>query len=282
MAKLVILSYLAVLLLFNFSGCVVIQPEVAVWFDSCPAGASLWIDGQTTDYHTPVEVALKPGRHMILLKKYSFANWEADILVEKGKEQQVIANLTAAPEQETIMRLDGQNGQDASVLAFHPYTNYGLESSLGVGSNLNPYQNLIYRSYLQFDLSDLPDEIQLIEAKLGLFFNSDGKPTLPAEIAVYPILSEWQEDEITWEFQPEIASDPVGFTVVPPILTNAYVWWHITSLVEQWHQLDLINYGLMLKDPDENSIDGGKGFASSESDQENQRPCLILRYYQPH
>ena len=60
-----------------------------------------------------------------------------------------------------------------------------------------------------------------------------------------------------------------------------FVWWDITSIVQDWHNHLVDNHGIVLKDPEEESIDGGKGFASSESEIESQHPRLVVKYYLP-
>lgn len=279
--KLILGFALFIFLTLYIAGCFTILTEVDVLFESTPAGASLWIDGQDTGYQTPLTLPLYPVKYSVTIKKDGYYDWQKEIQIEATEGQEIIAELSVAPEQEITIPLDDQNGQDASVLAFHPYGNYGEEATLGVGSNMNPYQNLIYRSYLQFDLEDIPEEARLLEVKLGLFFSSDGKPEEPAEIALYPVWEEWQETIITWDLQPDIASKPCGITTVPASLTMDFVWWDITGIVQEWHNHHLNNYGLVLKDPNEETIDGGKGFASSESEIDSQHPRLQVKYYLP-
>ena len=268
-------------LLLCIVGCCPVLTEVEVFFDSKPAGASLWIEGHYMGYQTPITLPFYPGKYRITLQKDGYHDWQKEIQIKKMEGQRILAVLIFAQKHEITIQLDENDGQDASVLAFHPYGNYGQEVTLGVGSNLNPYQNLIYRSYLQFDLEKIPQEACLLEAKLGLFFNSDGKPEQPAEIHAYPVLEEWQEDTLTWDSQPEIASESCSFATVPASLTMDFVWWDITSIVQDWHNYIADNHGIVLKDPEEESIDGGKGFASSESEIDPQHPRLIVKYYLP-
>jgi len=268
-------------LLLCIDGCSPVLIEVEVFFDSKPAGASLWIDSQYIGYQTPITLSMYPGKYSVTLKKDNYQDWQEDIQVEIMEKQEILAELIVARKQEVIIQLNENHGQDASVLAFHPYGNYGKENTLGVGSNLNPYQKLIYRSYLQFGLEKIPRDACLLEAKLGLFFNSDGKPEQPAEIHLYTVLEEWQEDSITWDSQPDIASEFCSFATVPASLTMNFVYWDITRTVQDWQNNIASNHGIVLKDLDEESIDGGKGFASSESEIGSQHPRLIVKYYLP-
>jgi len=280
-SKLITGLLLMVFLLLCIGSCCPVLPEVEVFFDSKPAGASLWIEGQYMGYQTPVTLPLYPGKYSVTLKKDAYRDWQEEVQIKNMEGQEILAELLVAQKQEITIQLDENHGQDASVLAFHPYGNYGQEKTLGVGSNLNPYQNLIYRSYLQFDLKKIPQEARLLEAKLGLFFNSDGKPEQPSDIHLYRVLEEWQEDSITWDSQPEVAYESCSFTTVPASLTMDFVWWDITSIAQDWHNHLIDNHGLVLKDPEEESIDGGKGFASSESEIDSHHPRVIVKYYLP-
>ena len=274
---------LALLLFWQLAinGCCPMLSKVEVFFDSKPAGASLWIEGQFMGYQTPISLPLYPGKYRVTLKKEGYHDWQEEVQIKEIEGQKILAELVVAQKKEITIQLHENNGQDASVLAFHPYGNYGQEATLGVGSNLNPYQNLIYRSYLQFDLGRIPEEAKILEAKLGLFFNSDGKPEQPAEITIYPVLEEWEEDCITWESQPDIAVESCSVATVPASLTMDFVWWDITGIIQDWHNQLVENHGLVLQDSEEETIDGGKGFASSESETSSQHPLLRLEYYLP-
>lgn len=115
---------LVIFLLLCIDGCCPVLTEVEVFFDSKPAGASLWIEGQYMGYQTPITLPLYPGKYSLTLKKDNYCDWQEEIQVEKMQGQEILAELVVARKQEITIQLNENYGQDASVLAFHPYGDY--------------------------------------------------------------------------------------------------------------------------------------------------------------
>lgn len=88
---------------------------------------------------------------------------------------------------------------DADVYERYPDTNYGSDTSIYV----QPWKNRRNRGFLKFDLSSIPEDVVIIEAKLHLY--AWRKKYKDFSVGVYGILSlydSWSEDTITWNNQP--------------------------------------------------------------------------------
>ncbi len=60
---------------------------------SKPAGAEVALDGNRTDFHTPVNLALTPGKHTVTLRHAGFADQTQEVLVVKNQMTEVRMEL---------------------------------------------------------------------------------------------------------------------------------------------------------------------------------------------
>ena len=100
-------------------------------------------------------------------------------------------------------------------------------------------------------------------------------------IGVYKVTSSWNASLITWNHQPRLSSTATDTVTVPAAITEDFLFWDITGLVKGWQDSPSTNYGVMLRDTDENTNEGFKGFYSDGSDVASQHPELIITYYNP-
>ncbi len=143
----------------------------------------------------------------------------------------------------------------------------------------------IERTYLQFNVSAIPDNAIITEAKIGLFFKDPmSYVSIPiyveVPLAVYEVEGYWDEVSLNWDNQ------PVANSVYEDIQTlggdtDEYIYWDITSLVQGWVSGMKSNYGIRLADEDEMTLDDGKLFSSSSAPVGTERPKLIISYYIP-
>lgn len=169
---------------------------------------------------------------------------------------------------------DSIDGKDAIVDYTNPTINYGNVVFLVVSSNSE-----IYRSYLQFDLSDVPQNAVIVSADLGLCYVSSYILTSYFPVGLYEVTESWEEDTITWDNQPASSTEAEDIQDISTISTGDFVYWEIDDLVEGWHDGSIANYGVVLRDTDESSADGIIWFWSSEYGSDH--PKLIIDYYIP-
>lgn len=115
------------------------------------------------------------------------------------------------------------------------------------------------RTFLKFDLSEIPDDAEIISAEFGIYFfqgNEGGGLTMDPHAALYLVANDqWEEMSITWNTKPdntagyiddEIAMEDAGY----------YTWNLLSDLGENvWssYAVDLEDniLSLMLTTPDE-------------------------------
>jgi hypothetical protein len=111
-------------------------------------------------------------------------------------------------------------GADSYVLASSSGSNYGTSSSIYVGR----YNNGAERGYLKFDLSSIPSNKMISQAKLWVYsYSASGGG---AKVKVERVDDDsWTESGITWSNQPARTALLVG----PQSVSSGSIWYSWTS-----------------------------------------------------
>ena len=173
--------------------------------------------------------------------------------------------------------------KDTFVTNSDPLTNYDGAPYLAAGSLWE--SGTIERTYLQFNISAIPSNAIITEAKVGLFFKDPmSYISIPiyvvVPLAAYEVKEYWEEASLNWNNQPVVNSVYEDVQTLSGD-TDKYIYWDITSLVQEWVSGMKANYGIRLADEDETTLDDGKHFSSSSAPVGTERPKLIISYYIP-
>jgi len=101
------------------------------------------------------------------------------------------------------------------------------------------------RSYIRFNLTEIPSEFQIVNAFLKLYMYS--APLSPQIYEAYRITSDWSEHWLNWTVQPSYAPYPTNYTTINPTPSIGWISWDITEDVKAWYSGSSPNYGTMLK-----------------------------------
>lgn len=196
---------------------------------------------------------------------------------------------TASNAQLTLtLQPDGANGKDAFIAGCVPCgfstSNYGGNSELNAIAWTNGGNISNGRGLLEFDLSGLPANINLVSAKLSLYFNPTSvngqHSTLSGsnEAVIQRIISSWDEYSVTWDNQP--ASTTQNEVTIPAstTATQNYPDIDITSLIQDIIDNPATGHGLMIRLVTEEAY-RSLIFASSDHSDANLHPKLVLTYY---
>jgi len=139
------------------------------------------------------------------------------------------------------------------------------------------------RSFLYFDLSQIPKNASIIEAKLSLFYyaNPGFTPQLGANsILIIIVLESWKENTVTWQNQPKTSSH--NEVIVPPSdsLNQSYLDIDVRNIVQEWIYFPEHNFGFLIRLLKESEFNGCT-FASSEHPEQLLRPYLEITYISP-
>ena len=244
---------------------------------SDPAGATVYLDGEDTGDITPyILTNVTPGSHTIKLELFHYEYREKTITVNADETTYINWSLTYAPEETLTIQPDAADGKDTGVDTYFPDQNYATHYQLGAGRGSVD----TCRAYIEFDLDSLPDNVVVTNATVGLyyFYTSNSAAT---SIGVYLVEDNWTEGGTTWNHQPDCTETPEYTRTVPASVSNAFLSWDITDLVEGWLDDTIDNNGVMFKGTDETTVEAWKGFYSSDYGTADQRPKLVIKYYDP-
>jgi hypothetical protein len=166
----------------------------------------------------------------------------------------------------------------ADTFVFQGYAsmNQGSESEMWAGYDdyLDP-DGKIVRSFVKFDLSEIPAGMSISQATLYLrLYNSWDYPGRSRTITIYRLGSAWSEMTVNWNSQPSIA-EAYGSA---PVTHDDARWYtfDITALVRGWINQAWPNYGLAVRGPEHSGTDSSwKSFYTRESSYD---PYISITY----
>jgi len=245
---------------------------------SNPAGAAVYLDGVDTGSITPYIIAnVGEGQHTIKLTYNHYKYREETVTVTAGETTYVNWALTWADTTTVTIQPNPTAAKDAYLWSPNPDSNLGDFQYLCVGLSA---VNQIARSYLQFDLSSIPGTAVIDWAYVAIYYYS-GSSAVATPIGIYSVNSSWSESTITWNNQPTSAATAEYTYTMPASPINTFYTWSIKDLVQGWIDGSITNYGVLLKDTNESTVEAWKCFYSSDWGTASQRPKLTISYYDP-
>jgi len=162
-----------------------------------------------------------------------------------AKEQRTKAHVESA-NTELIAVADTMIGDGAS----HDHHYWGDTAWMGVGPQ---YEFAEYYSLVRFDLTEIPSDALIIQARLQL--NPIGTDEI--SVTAYRITKSWDEMTATWDNMGQCYAEAYDTITIPPEVVW-YSFWDVTSLVQSWVNGTYHNHGIMLRDS------GGPGYRYRE------------------
>lgn len=163
--------------------------------------------------------------------------------------------------------------QNSYISNNKPESNFSNSSVLYSGINAKGF---IFRSLLLFDLILLPQDTLLESAVLSLYTDLGGVKNDAGFFTPYIITSSWNQNEVTWNNQPEINASIAGET--KEIIKSGLCSWDIKSIVQVWILNSSKNFGLMLKSSENAAGDIKRFHSLTDYYYKNYRPFIEIRY----
>lgn len=260
------------------TGCTPTTPTTGIIdVNSTPTGAKIYLDGVDTGMATPFTITnVEAGSHVIKLDAFHYEIWEDTVMVTANETHYLNPLLTYATQNTITLQPDNVEGIDSTVQTAFPDDNYGIYTMAAVGNSTSS----ILRTYIKFDLSSIPVNARVVDADLKLYqYDTFGTDDLT--IGLYNVTGDWDESTITWNLQPTSSTDA---EITNDITAGATTWesWDIDALVQGWLDGTITNYGMVLKDTDESSVDTIAYFYTSDyTTDTTKRPELEIDYYIP-
>jgi len=277
--KSILVFSLIVTVLIFIAGCSSPSTQFGkLTINSTPLGASVYIDGVNTGSVTPLVKNLEAGDHTIKLTKDLYENWQEIVTVVANQDESINPALESATIVQETIKPEGIEGKDSFVSSAAPDDNFGDLTYGFLGSSDSP--SIFIRGYFQYDLSTIPSTAVVTSANFALYYATSGLADLP--LGLYKVLEEWDEAIITWNNQPTCSTESeYTLTIYSGSTTGVYKhWYNLTDLIQGWLDGSIVNYGMMIRDADESSLDTMAWVGSSEADEE-YRPKLMINYYVP-
>lgn len=183
-----------------------------------------------------------------------------------------------------VLQPGPEEAEDAIVYTYNPdgiYATHSQVTALAWTKNGVP---MTQRSYIQFDLDQLPQGATIEKVYLSLYHFEDNNNAGHAQYdgsnaaTIYRVTEPWSEDQITWNTRAAYTSTDSVALAASTSITQDYVNMDITSLVVNDNNERYDNYGYMLKLNTE-SYYRSLTFASSNVTDPALRPKLVI-YYQ--
>ncbi len=139
---------------------------------------------------------------------------------------------------------------------------------------------IVYRSFIQFDLSQIPKEAILISAKLKLTTKTNSVSNY--DYSIERVNDNWTDNTITWNNQPTTNLSDI-LKVEPPTSMSTLQEIDVYKHVYQMVRMPFLNNGWCIKLWDESitGSDYGNSFYSSDEIDINKRPSLEITYTMP-
>ena len=160
----------------------------------------------------------------------------------------------------------------------------------GTDAHLRVRQPGVTSALLQFDLSGLPEGLEVVWTKLRLFGSLGSNATNRLYMTAYPLDKAWVEDEVTWlEAENGLLWDDPGATgdhgdPVGWAWTDAPGWVEFeldTDLLTGWQADPASNHGLLLRGEGSENRKVAYWFFSREHGNAAAHPQLVVGYNVP-
>ncbi len=138
----------------------------------------------------------------------------------------------------------------------------------------------IGRSFIQFELPELPEETHNFKATLNFYHNYSSSHVGHGgdnAVKLERITENWTENDIMWYFQPAVTSQNAVILSASTSENQDYPNIDVTQLIKDMYANPESSFGIRMSLLDE-TIYRSMIFASSDHGDENIRPSLIITY----
>lgn len=186
-----------------------------------------------------------------------------------------------------VIKTDSVTGNDAMIRSKFPDSMHGKSQGLQIGTWTWSSQQGSMRTLIQFDLSTIPDSVEILSANMVLKndpLNNDdisdgGHGTLSSgsnQSVLYLLKSAWDQDTVTWNNCPEFDTS-TGVILNASDSANQTYYVDITQYINAMHTGVIPNNGFIIKQILETRY-AALMFASSEHVNVESRPSLEIVY----
>ena len=197
-----------------------------------------------------------------------------------SKRPKITITYTLSNQNCVILRPNGTSGKDALIFERDPTTNRGTSPDFISFAWTFSGTTYIGQSLLEFDLSQIPANATITDAKLSLYHNptsgSAGQAGANAS-QLRKITSSWDEATVTWSNKPTTSSSGAVSIAASNSATEDYENIDLTAMAQNWHTNSSTNYGVMLNIDTRTPL-ASMLFCSSDHLDSTKRPKFVVCY----
>jgi hypothetical protein len=227
-----------------------------------------WTVETQPDIGSGAATGVKDGRCMVAingLDYFTSYKWFVNVTDGEHWTRKTFVFKTVAEHTLAIEPTD-----DATIMENHPNdpTGHSLEIVLRSGSGWE------WDILIKFNLSAIPSNVTIQYASLQAYYYRyhDGNPS-GHQVNIYRIMSDWNEETVTWATRPSYSSEVSSFTWVPSTI-DKWMIWNVTDDVTVFYNNGTLNYGWRMVD-----ISGGYQCTYLRSKEYSDfHPVLIIGY----
>ncbi len=243
------------------------------------------------------KILVKPGYEWfkVIVKNPDYPPYTGEIpakrLINSSEENPVVFALGNVEYHKLVLRPGPEKGKDAMITDLNPEKNFGDHPYFEASFLSEPVLTVMRTksSLIEFYLNDLPKSARIQKVYLTLSIENMiwENPAVSEEdsdesykyIALQQIIEPWEEFKVTWNNQP--STTDANQVIIPlfDIYSSMKRSFDVTSIFV--NELDIPNYGMMLKVIADNPYPGGWRFASSDYKIHEMRPELTILYTLP-
>ena len=257
-------------------------------------------DGWTHEYRLRAgvnKVLVKPGYEWfkVVVKNPDYPTYKGEIaarkLINSTEEHPVVFHLGENAYEKLVLQPGPERGKDAMITDLEPGKNFGDHPYFEASFLTEPVLTVMRTksSLIEFYLNDLPKSATIRKVFLTLSFENmvwdstvaaaDPGDMADKYIALQQIIEPWEEYKVTWNNQP--ATSEAHQVIIPMIDMYSHMQrrYDVTAIFV--NELDIPNYGMMLKVVMDNPYPGGWQFVSSDYKIPEMWPALTVLYTLP-
>lgn len=192
-----------------------------------------------------------------------------------------LSQIVVSSQNTTLILQPGpQQGKDAYLRALSPTVNYGSHIDYMAQAWTIGGQVTIVRSLIEFDLSSIPSNAVILDAKLSLYYSylsPNGDHQGANDSYIQRITSSWNENTVTWNTQPTTTSSNQKYLSQTVSNTQDFTNINVTNLVSDMIGNPTSSFGFMIRLVTEQTY-RRLTFASSDYPDSLRRPKLVITY----
>ena len=160
--------------------------------------------------------------------------------------------------------------------------NFGSQDEMRVYYNHSQQISNTFRTFLEFDMSSIPDNALIMSAELTLYPKQiDNAEDHPIYIARVTSDGSWAESTINWDNQPDVKADRLSFTHAQTTNTTEHNF-DVEDHVQYMVNNPLVNHGWRIRlQQEQGNNSHGIVYHSSEATDVAKRPKLTVEYMLP-